>query len=220
MIRSSRREMLCINAVAWAGTLLVVGFVTLDVLGNSLAWSSGAIGYVVATVLLAQMLLSGRGIRVGALLLAAAASAFPFWFAPAETWFLSTIAQLINPAQAWFVGMVELLAMPAFVIACSLIAGLLLSSATGSGAVGVQAVLAGVVAGVVALVPGDPTMIYGASGAMWCLIVFLSLSKWARNHASRLSRGPDIVCLGQSGPLASLVRGSAHEAEQPKSDAA
>jgi hypothetical protein len=220
MSRNSSRETLCINAVAWAGTLSVVGLVVLDVAQHSLSWTSGAIGYIFAAVLLGQMFLSGRGLNFGSLLLAGVAGAFPFWSQPASSWFGELMVGLVGNAETWLAGMVGMLVLPVFMVLCSAFVGLMLSAATGSGAVGVQSLLAGVVAGVVSLVPGDPTMILGAAGALWCSILFLSLSKWARNYLSRTSRGAEIVCLGQDGPLASLVRGSAQGPRRERSDAA
>lgn len=220
MSRNLHREMLCINSVAWAGTLGVVGLVILDVVGKELSWSGSMLGYIFAAVLLGQMFLSGRGLNFGSLVLAAAAGSSPFWFESAWTWFDESFIGLVDQTGSWVAGLIGLFALPVFLVLCSIFAGLMLCAATSSSGVGVQGVLAGFVAGAMTMVPGDRTLIFGAASALWCLILFLSLSKWARNYASRTSRGSGIVCLGQDGPLASLVRGSTHEVEGPRSDAA
>ncbi len=212
-----RREMLCINAIAWAGALGVVGLVALDIREHSLNWSSSGVGFIFASVFFGLLLVSGRGLSFGALLVAAVAGGFPLWAEPGAMWFTNLLAGMTLPS--WLMNSMEILSLPIFMVCVSAFMGLLLAAATTSRGVGIQTVLAGFVAGGCLMAPGEPTIVLGAAGVLWNLIVYLSLSSWARDYAARASRNQSAPALGQSGPLASLVRGSTKQ-ELRRSNAA
>lgn len=214
-----RREMLCINAIAWAGALGVIGLVAFDIKQHSLQWSNSGVGFIFAAVFFGQMLVSGRGLNAGAFMVALAAGSFPLWAEPGVLWFAGFSSTLAPKIGDWFVSMNNMLSVPVFMVCVSAIIGFFLFIATGSRGVGAQTVLAGIVAGACVLAPGDPALVFGAAGVLWSLIVFLSLSSWAHDYASRASQTRSVPSLGQSGPLASLVRGSTKHVMR-RSDAA
>jgi hypothetical protein len=213
------RDMLCVNAIAWAGTLGVVGMIASDVASGNLHRTGTGLGFIFSAVLLGQMLASGRGLNFGALMAAATAGSFQFWAKPGLLWFVDAVDAGFGRADPGLTHWVELLSLPACIVALSAVLGLMLLSATGSRGVGAQSVLAGAVAATCTLVPGNTVLMLGTAGALWCSIVFLSLSRWGRDYASRASRGAGLVRLGQDGPLASLARGSTH-AVPPRPDVA
>lgn len=220
MNRSPDRDMLCINAVAWAGTLGVVGMIGLDVVAGDLHRTAVGIGFMFVAVFLGQMLISGRGLNFGAMMVAAVGGSFLFWAKPGVIWFADTLDAQFQGSSPTILHWVELLSMPLGILIMSAVLGLMLCAATGSHGVGAQAVLAGGVAAGCTLVPGNPTLLMGTAAALWCLLVFLSLSSWARDYASRASRGSGFVRLGQDGPLASLARGSTHVSDSARIDPA
>lgn len=220
MSRRPDRDMLCINAIAWAGTLGIVGMAGLDVAAGDLYRTGVGIGYLFVAVFLGQLLISGRGLNFGAIMVAAAAGSFLFWAKPGAIWLADTLSAQFAGSAGSVLHWVDMLSLPLGMLIVSIVLGLMLCAATGSRGVGAQAVLAGGVAGGAVLVPGNPTLMMGTAGALWCSIVFLSLSSWARDYSSRASRGSGFVRLGQDGPLASLARGSTHRTAPPRSDAA
>jgi len=208
MSKSPDRDMLCINAIAWAGTLGVVGMVGLDIVAGDLHRTAVAIGYMFVAVFLGQILVSGRGLNFGCLMVAATGGSFMFWAKPGALWFVDAMSVRLQSAGPLVNNWADLLSLPIGIVLLSMVLGLMLCAATGSRGVGAQAVLAGAVAAGCTLVPGNTTLLMGTAAALWCSIVFLSLSSWARDYASRASRGSGFVRLGQDGPLASLARGS------------
>lgn len=210
MSTSLDREILCINAIAWAGTLGVVGMAALDVADGDLHRTANGLGFVFAAVFLGQMLVSGRGLNFGALVASLAVGSFQFWAKPGLMWFVDSVAARLAGSSPATLHWAEMLALPAGVLIVSVVLALMFLSATGSRGVGTQTVLAGAVAAGCMLVPGNTVLLLGTAAALWCSIVFLSLSSWARNYASRASRRTGVVMLGQEGPLATLARGSTH----------
>lgn len=215
MDKSLDRDILCINAIAWAGTLGVVGMAALDVAARDLYRTGGGLGFVFSAVFLGLMLVSGRGLNFGSLAAALAAGSFQFWAKPGLMWFADAVNARITADDPAIVYWAETLSLPACIMLMSAVLALMFLAATGSRSVAAQTVLAGAVAGGCTLVPGNPVLLLGTAAALWCSIVFLSLSSWARNYASRASRRTGVVTLGQDGPLATLARGSTHSGSRP-----
>lgn len=211
MSGASRRRINAITSVAWASCLGMVSVVGLAVVEHDLLAAAYAGGFVMALGYVGMVLLSGRG--AGAATLGAGIT-----LATAGTW-LGPVQNYLRPLAvdaAMRVGISEhfaeaYAALPAAAVASAFLLGLLLYAGTGCGRIGFQSVLAGVVAGVCLIAPGQPMMLIGAAGLLWGLIVLLSVATWARDHALRLSEAATFVRIGQEGPLATLARGSAQQ---------
>lgn len=211
MSGASRRRTNAITSVAWASCLGMVSVVALAVMEHDLLAAAYAGGFVMALGYVGMVLLSGR--RVGAATLGAGITLATagIWIGPVQN-YLRPVA--IDAAAR--IGITETfaeayIALPAAAVASAFLVGLLLYAGAGCGRIGFQSVLAGLVAGVCLIVPGEPAMLIAASGLLWGLIVLLSVSSWARDHALRLSEASTFVRIGQEGPLATLARGSAQQ---------
>ncbi|MBX3323080.1 MAG: hypothetical protein KF757_08840 [Phycisphaeraceae bacterium] len=202
------RRLNAIGAVVWAGSLGVLGLVALASWERGLVETAFGVGFVFSCVFLGIFLLSGRVFNGAVLLAAGLAGLVGFWFEPLEGLIGHLIVGLVDVAGFTDAHLLDRFVLPLSIAAASGVMGLSLCAATSSAAVGAQTALAGLIASVCPLAPGNPMYLLGAAVVLWNLIVMLSLGSWARDHAMRLSSSVGVVRLGQEGPLASLERGS------------
>ncbi len=208
MSGASRRRTNAITSVAWASCLGMVSVVALAIVEHDLLAAAYAGGFVMALGYVGMVLLSGR--RVGAATLGAGIT-----LATAGVW-LGPVQNYLRPIAvdaAMRIGLSETfaeayVALPTAAVASAFLIGLLLYVGAGCGRIGLQSVLAGVVAGACLIAPGEPAVLMASGGLLWGLIVLLSVATWARDHALRLSEATTFVRIGQEGPLATLARGS------------
>lgn len=208
MSGASRRRINAITSVAWASCLGMVSVVALAVVEHDLLAAAYAGGFVMALGYVGMVLLSGRRAGTATLGAGVVLATSGVWLGPVQHYLrpvaIDTAAHLgvsESFAEAY-------LALPSAALASAFLVGLLLYAGAGCGRIGFQSVLAGIVAGVCLIAPGEPAMLIAASGLLWGLIVLLSVATWARDHALRLSEASTFVRIGQEGPLATLARGS------------
>ncbi|MCL4220703.1 MAG: hypothetical protein KJZ65_04975 [Phycisphaerales bacterium] len=208
MAGASRRRINAITSVAWASCLGMVSVVALAVVEHDLLAAAYAGGFVMALGYVGMVLLSGRRAGMATLGAGVVLGTAGVWLGPVQNYLRPVVvdtATRIGIAETFAEAYV---ALPAAAVASALLVGLLLYAGAGCGRIGFQSVLAGTVAGVCLIAPGEAAVRIPASGLLWGLIVLLSVATWARDHALRLSEASTFVRLGQEGPLATLARGS------------
>ncbi|GAB4383198.1 MAG: hypothetical protein Kow0022_02400 [Phycisphaerales bacterium] len=187
MSMTSSRRLNAIHAVTWAGCLGMVATVGLSWFEHDLRAAAHAGGFVFASTLLGLVASCGRPIGSGVITAAAALGCAGLW--------LGSVHAALDPLvvrAAISLGLSEQLtgayvALPAVAVVVSVLLGVLLLIGTSCGRIAFQSLLGGLVAGVCLIAPGEPITLLAASGLLWSLIVLLSISSWARDHAMRLS---------------------------------
>ncbi|RMH13846.1 MAG: hypothetical protein D6695_02875 [Planctomycetota bacterium] len=206
------RRLNAISSLCWGGVLGLLALGLFAIHESDLTYLGDGGGFVLACTFFGLALLSGRGVGTGSVIAGASLGTIGLWLEP--------LGDVLGPeitSLGASLGLAESLCVTYLtplmtVLTASVVLGMLLCGATGSGAVSAQCVLAGIVACGCLLIPGDPMQLTSAAALLWALIVLLSLGSWAKHHAQRVSESSAFVRLAQEGPLATLSRGSTQHA--------